>query len=83
MRRAEGFARRNPQRAVVICRSSHEHGCESGVLRTLERAGDAEGATRWRWLVKEQEPDIAGRHASLPLQILSYAVTDDTKVALM
>ena len=43
--------------------------CESGALRTLERAGDTEGATGWRWVVKEHEPDTAGRHAPLLLQI--------------
>ena len=31
----------------------------------MKRAGDTEGATGWRWLVEEHEPDIAGLHASL------------------
>ena len=56
--------------------------CESGALRILKRAGDTEGAIGWRWLVKEHEPDTTGRHASLMLQILSYACTDDTRGSL-
>ena len=56
--------------------------CESGAVRTLERARDTYGATGERWLVKEHEPDTAGRHASLLLPILSYAVTDDTRGSL-
>ena len=33
-------------------------------------------------MVKERELDTAGRHASLLLQILSYAFTDDTRGSL-
>ena len=56
--------------------------CESGALNTLERAGDTEGAIGCRWLMEEHEPDTAGRHASLLLQILSYAFTDNTRGSL-
>ena len=53
--------------------------CESGALRTLERAGDTEGAIGWRWFVKAHEPDTAGHHAS---QILSFGFTGDTHGSL-
>ena len=44
--------------------------CCSGALKTLERAGDTEGATGWRWLVKEHEPDTAGRVVALADPVL-------------
>ena len=56
--------------------------CEASALGPLARAGDPEGAAGWRWLVNEHEPDTARCHASLLLQILSYAFSDDTQGSL-
>ena len=55
---------------------------ENTALRLLEHAGDNEGAYGWRGLVQEYEPDTAGRHASLLLEILSYEFSDDTRGSL-
>jgi hypothetical protein len=55
---------------------------ENTALRMLEHAGDCEGAYGWRRLVREYEPDTAGRHASLLLEILSFEFTEDTRGSL-
>ena len=56
--------------------------CEGPALRTLERAGDGEGALAWRWMVAEHEPNTAGRHATLLLEILAFSFTEDTRGSL-
>ena len=55
---------------------------ESTALRLLEHAGDCEGAYGWRRLVRGYEPDTAGRHVSLLLEILSFEFSEDIRGSL-
>ena len=43
--------------------------CRESIDLSMLECSDLGGAVVWRWLVRWHEPDTAGRHASLPLQI--------------
>ena len=77
-------ALRNRKHVWLFCqtRFSRIKCFAAGALRTLERAGDTEGGTGWRWSVTEDAPDTAKCQESLLLQILSSNFTDDTRGAL-
>eukprot|EP00969_Alexandrium_andersonii_P345043 15252219-Alexandrium_andersonii.AAC.1 len=55
---------------------------EGAAARIVELAGSPEGLLAWIRMVATYEPDTAGRHANLLLQVLSYEFEGDPRAAL-
>ena len=55
---------------------------EGAAARIVELAGAPEGLLAWRRLLATYEPDTAGRHATLLLQVLNYEFEGEPRSAL-